>query len=184
MFKYIINDDLELKLLENCYIEEEFALIQRNRSYLKQWLPWVDGIKTFEDVAKSIKITKEQYVNNDGFRCGIWYKGRMAGIIGYHNIDWSNKSTSIGYWIGEEFQKKGIMIRACKVLVDYAIKELGLNRVEIRCAEENFKSRHIPEKLGFKNEGTLRESEWLYDHYVSHIVYGMLKDEWMHMYSG
>ncbi|NMM63769.1 GNAT family N-acetyltransferase [Clostridium sp. P21] len=179
MFKYVIDEDLELKLLDNSHIEEQFALTQRNRSYLKQWLPWVDGIKSFEDVAKFIKKTKKQFVDNDGFQCGIWYKGRMAGIIGYHNIDWTNKSTSIGYWLGEEFQNKGIMIRDCKVLVDYAVKELGLNRVEIRCAEKNLKSRHIPEKLGFKNEGTLRNVEWLYDHYVSHVVYGILKDEWI-----
>ncbi len=178
MFKYVIDDDLELKLLDTFHIEEQFALTQRNRSYLKEWLPWVDGIKSFEDVRRFIELTKQQFVSNNGFQSGIWYKGRLAGIIGYHNINWSNKSTSIGYWLGEEFQGKGIMVRACKVFVDYAMKELNLNRVEIRCAEGNSKSRHIPEKLGFKNEGTARNVEWLYDHYVSHVIYGILKDEW------
>ncbi|WP_242967796.1 GNAT family N-acetyltransferase [Tepidibacter mesophilus] len=42
----------------------------------------------------------------------------------------------------------------------------------------NVKSRAIPQRLGFKNEGVLREAEWLYNHYVSHVVYGMLDNEW------
>ncbi|WML37472.1 GNAT family protein [Clostridium sp. OS1-26] len=178
MFKHIIDKELELKLLDNCDRDELFALIDSNRPHLKQWLPWVDGTKSNEDLKGFIDSTKQQYINNNGFQLSIWYKGKIAGVIGFHSVNWSNKSTSIGYWLGKEFEGKGIMTRACTVFVDYAFKELKLNRVEIRCAENNYKSRAIPERLGFKNEGTLRESEWLYDHFVSHIVYGMLKDEW------
>lgn len=178
MFKHIIDKELELKLLDNCDRDELFALIDSNRPHLKQWLPWVDGTKSSEDLKGFIDSTKQQYINNNGFQLSIWYKRKIAGVIGFHSVNWSNKSTSIGYWLGKEFEGKGIMTRACTVFVDYAFKELKLNRVEIRCAENNYKSRAIPERLGFKNEGTLRESEWLYDHFVSHIVYGMLKDEW------
>jgi ribosomal-protein-serine acetyltransferase len=63
-------------------------------------------------------------------------------------------------------------------LVDYAFNELGLNRLEIRCATENTKSRAIPQRLGFKQEGTIRQAEWLYDHYVDLVVYGILASEW------
>jgi ribosomal-protein-serine acetyltransferase len=63
-------------------------------------------------------------------------------------------------------------------LTDYAFNELKLDKVEIRVAVENKKSRGIPERLGFVSEGCIRQAEWLYDHYVDHIVYGMLAKDW------
>ncbi|WP_336296604.1 GNAT family protein [Bacillus pinisoli] len=54
---------------------------------------------------------------------------------------------------------------------------MDLNRVEIRVADENIKSRAIPERLGFINEGKVQNAEWLYDHYVDHIIYSKLRED-------
>lgn len=108
----------------------------------------------------------------------IRYNGELAGVIGFHRVDWLNHSTSIGYWLAEDFQGKGIMTASCRCLLDYAFGNLGMNRVEIRCATENLRSRAIPERLGFTEEGLIRQAEWLYDHYVDHLVYGLLREEW------
>lgn len=70
------------------------------------------------------------------------------------------------------------MTNTVKALLQYAFVVLQLNKVEIRAAEGNAKSRAIPERLGFTAEGTIRAAEWLYDHYVNHVVYGMLASEW------
>lgn len=178
MFKYKVDEDIELKLLEIRDTKELFELTNSCRDYLRQWLPWLDGSKTEEDTRTFIEATQKQFASNNGFQAGIWYKGEIAGVIGYHGINWANKSTSIGYWLGEKYIGKGIMTKSCKALVNYALIDLKLHRVEIRCAEENYKSRAIPERLGFAKEGIIREAEWLYDHYVSHVAYGILAKEW------
>lgn len=178
MFKYVVDKDIELRLLENKYTEEMFRLVDSCRNHLREWLPWVDGTKNIEDTKNFIEITKKQFVSNDGFQAGIWYKGELAGVIGYHSINWTHKSTSIGYWLSKEYVGRGIMTKACRVFIDYALIDLKLNRVEIRCAENNYKSKAIPERLGFKTEGIIREAEWLYDHYVDHVIYGVLAKEW------
>ncbi len=70
------------------------------------------------------------------------------------------------------------MTRACRALVGHAFTELNLNRVEIRCASDNARSCAIPERLSFRREGLLREAEWLYDRFVDHVVYGLIRSEW------
>jgi len=179
MFEFVIDNEVVLKLLDTRDADQLFELMDSSRSYLKEWLPWVDGTKSAEDAKSFIEMTRKQFASNDGFQAGIWYRGNIAGVIGFHEINWSNKSTSIGYWLGERYQGNGVMTKACKAFLDYVFKELKLNRVEVRCAEGNSRSRAIPERLSFIKEGIVRETEWLYDHYVDHVVYGILAREWL-----
>ncbi len=178
MFKYMIDEDVELRLLDNNHAEVMFKSIDLCRDYLREWLPWIDGTKTIEDTKSFIEMTKKQFASNEGFQAGIWYKGEFAGVIGYYGLNWYSKSVNIGYWLDKRYMGKGIMTKACRVFIDHAFNEYKLNRVEIRCAEGNYKSRAIPERLGLSKEGIIREAEWLYNYYVSHVVYGMLAAEW------
>ena len=178
MFCLTVDDEIKLCLREDRHAEELFALVDANRIYLREWLPWLDLNTTVDDTRKFIKISLEQFAGNNGFQTAIVYQGEVAGIIGYNQIDWANRTVEIGYWLDANHQGRGIITRSCRFLVDYAFTELDLNRVVIRCAAGNQKSCAVPERLGFKKEGTLRQAEWLYDHFVDLVVYGMLKEEW------
>lgn len=173
-----IEKNLELKQLVEGDALKLFSLIDSNRLFLRKWLPWIDDNKSINDVLDFIKFADKQQKNNNGMQLGILSNNNLTGVIGYHYIDWMNKHTSIGYWLSEEFTGKGIATKATKSLVDFAFLNLGLNRIEIRCAPENYASRSIPTRLGFKEEGLLREVEWLYDHFEDNIVYGITKNEW------
>lgn len=176
MFKCIINEDIELRLLEVRHSEELFQLTDDSRNSLREWLPWIDSTKTVENTKGFIEATLKQFCNNDGFQAGIWYKGELAGVVGLHTINWTNKSTSLGYWLGESFQGKGLMTKSCKEVINYSFNELNLKRIEIRVATGNEKSLAIPHRLGFKKEGCLAKSELLYDKYVDHYVFGLINE--------
>ncbi|MGG4041278.1 GNAT family N-acetyltransferase [Bacillus smithii] len=178
MLRLPIDDQTYLKLVEEQDAEPLFNLTDSCRTYLREWLPWVDSTKAVEDTISFIELSKKKFASKNGMDAGIWYNGQLAGIIGLHFIDWSNKKTSIGYWLGEPFQGRGLMTKACIAMIHHIFNDLHLNRVEIRCAVLNSKSRAIPERLGFSQEGTIREAEWLYDHFVDHIVYSLLAREW------
>jgi ribosomal-protein-serine acetyltransferase len=173
-----IEQGLSLRSLEHEDTKELFALTDSCRAYLRCWLPWLDATRSVQDTRSFIESALRQSAANLGFQCGIWSDGHLVGVIGYHHVDWPNRSTNIGYWLGEQYQGRGLMTKASRALVDYAFHTWRMNRVEIRCAVENIKSRAIPERLGFRNEGILREAEWLYDHFVDHVVYGMIAKEW------
>ncbi len=174
-----VGDGLRIKSFDTSDAQRLFDLIESCRSYLREWLPWLDTTQSVEDVNLFIESTIQQLTANNGFQGGIWEGARILGVIGFHRVDWLNRSTTIGYWLGREFQGRGVMTRACQSMVRHAFSDLHLHRVEIRCAVGNLKSRAIPERLGFKVEGTIREAEWLYDHFVDHVVYGMLQQEWI-----
>ena len=167
-----------LRLVEESDDEELFALIDRNRAHLRGWLPWLDGNTTIDDSRAFILHSKEQHFSNRGFQAGVWYENKLAGIIGYHPIDWQNRIVMIGYWLGKEYQGKGIMTESCRLLINYAFDEYNLNRVEIRSATGNSKSCAIPERLGLTREGVIRDGEWLYDHFVDLFLYSMLATRW------
>lgn len=178
MFTHRIDSATYMKLLEPQDSDKLYQLIDSSREHLRQWLPWVDQNTTVEHSRQFIQHTLDQFASNNGFTAGIWYQGALAGIIGFHKIDWSNRSTSLGYWLGEEYTGLGLMQKAVSKSLDYAFLELRLNRVEIRSAIGNVRSRRIPEKLNFTHEGTIRQAEKLVYGYVNHNVYGMLLEEW------
>jgi ribosomal-protein-serine acetyltransferase len=177
MFKFVIDDEIYLMLIRERDAEELFNLVDSSREYLREWLPWVDGTKDVDTSREFISAAKKQFAEGKGFQAGIWYKEKLVGIIGFHGISMNNRNSSIGYWLHNDYQGNGIMTRACEAAVNYGFGELQLNRIEIRCAEGNYKSRAIPERLGFVREGIAREAEWLYDHFVNHIVYSKLESD-------
>jgi ribosomal-protein-serine acetyltransferase len=178
MFRYKIDHEVELRLLQEYQADQLFDLIDENRDYLREWLPWVDGNQSADDTKVFIRRSLSRFAKEDGFASGIWYQNRLVGCIDLHEIDWFNHQTSIGYWLSASDQGQGIMTRACRELINYAFHKLDLNRIEICCAPENLKSRAIPEKLGFKQEGTVRQTQRLYNRFVDLVVYGMLASEW------
>jgi len=178
MIKIQVEDGLYLKSLEVADSEVLLPLVDGNRAYLREWLPWLDMTRTIDEMIAFVDSAIRQQSAGLGFQAGIWSRNQIVGVIGYHHLEWANRSTCIGYWLGEVFQHRGIMTKACRTLVEYAFEDWHLNRIEIRCAVGNMKSRAIPERLGFRSEGTLRDAEWLYDHFVDHVVYGMLAGEW------
>lgn len=178
LFIHKIDDELSLKLIEGKDSERVFELTERSREYLRQWLPWLDGTTKVEDTEAFIKMSLEGFVEGRSLQTVILYRGQAVGVAGFNQINRANQTAYIGYWLGKDYQGNGIMTRVAQALTDYAFTELKLNKVEIRAAVENTKSRAVPERLGFVQEGTLRQAEWLYDHYVDTVVYGMLAAEW------
>ncbi|MDY0404150.1 GNAT family protein [Virgibacillus sp. 179-BFC.A HS] len=179
MFYYEVDEDITLRLLNFDDTDELFGLIDTSRDHLRQWMPWLDTTKEPEDSKQFIDSAYQSYANRQSLIAGIFYRGRLAGMVSFNSLDWANRIGSVGYWIAQNYQGKGIMTRSVRGLVDYGFHVLGLNRIDIRAAYGNKKSRAIAERLGFRQEGQLRQVEWLYDHYVDHVVYGMLAQDWI-----
>ncbi len=173
-----IDAETELTLLDLAHASEFFDLIERNRPYLREWLAWLDRTKSVADSEQFIDFTRREFAENKAIALWIWQSGRIVGIL--HLTEWSavNRKAAIGYWVGQEWRGQGIAKKVVRGLCEYAFQVLNLNRLEIRCAAENTASQAVPIALKFKREGILRDNEWLYDHFVDHVVFSLLKTDW------
>jgi ribosomal-protein-serine acetyltransferase len=180
MFRTPIRGDVELRLLEERHAPLIFGLVNQERAYLSQWMPWVDTL-TEEDALTFVRLMRQQFAANESVSAGIWKGDRFAGVIGTQKINWLMRNVELGYWLGPEFQGSGIMTEACRALVTHLLTDLALHRVEIHCATGNAKSIGVPRRLGFTLEGTLREAGFARGSFHDLLVFGMLKTEWPQM---
>ena len=172
-----ISESCLLRPLDEADAPELHSLIEADRERLARWLRWAAN-QAFEDTVTFIRETKTQAARNDGFQGAVVIDGRIAGTIGFTGVDWENRSTAIGFWLAAKHEGRGVMTEAARALVDHALLTWKLNRVEIRAAAENRRSRAIPERLGFREEGTLRRAERVDGRYLDVIVYSVLAKDW------
>ncbi|WP_339725859.1 GNAT family protein [uncultured Paraglaciecola sp.] len=175
--KIQVDNNIHIELLVPEFTERLYVLTNRNRAYLKTWLAWLDLVKTFEDTQMFIEHTVQQHNHNQATTFAIVFRDKLVGIAGFNQFDYQHKWGVIGYWLCASYNGKGVMTKVVEKLLEYGFVENRLNKIEIRCAVENHKSRAIPERLGFTYEATLRQCEWLYDKYVDHAVYSLLASE-------
>jgi ribosomal-protein-serine acetyltransferase len=178
MFARPVAPGVEIRLFALRDAEELFDVVQRNRVYLREWLPWVDYTESPEDLRRFIQRVINQYEANQGPQAVIRVDGRIAGSVGCHPIDWPNRHCSVGYWLDAGLQGRGLMTQCCAALIDYLFHDLGLHRLTIQCGTGNRKSCAIPRRLGFTLEGIMRQAEWVNDRFVDLIVWGLLEQDW------
>ena len=178
MFCCKVNAQVELRMLERHHAEELFRVVDANRKHLRAWLPWLDVVRSAADTERYITAWLQQFATNRGFHAGVWHDEGLCGVINHVTVDWSNRTACLAYWLARSHEGKGIITSSCREFLAHAFDTWQLNRITIESATGNVRSRAIAERLGFKLEGVVRQAEWLYDHYVDHAFYGLLKSEW------
>ncbi len=174
MFFREVDRDIKLSLSIPHYAEEIFELADKNRDFLKQWLPWLDNVRQASDTRDFLELQLLRFQQGKALHVTIFYRDKIAGVAGFNQIDRFNDIGYIGYWLGEEYNGKGIMTKTVKELIEIGRSYYSLVRFDIRCAVENSRSRAIPERLGFQNEGTIHHAVKVYDRNQNHVIYGLL----------
>lgn len=148
---------------------------------LQLWLPWAS-----RDYSKSVP----QHFVRDSI--AAWSEGRAYDFairrqgepdrhIGNVSIWHTSKQNAVaeaGYWVRSDETRKGICTEAMAQLLSIGFEDLDLHRITLRIAVGNRGSERIAEKLGFLQEGILREDVKIGERWVDHSVWGLLSNEW------
>lgn len=166
-----------LQVLREADVPELHALIEANRAHLSRWLTW-PGSQSFEDTLAFVMSGEERAGVDGALHCAIRCEGRIVGVVSYMTVNWRHRRTTLGYWLDKGHQGRGLAVEAVQALVEHAFRAWKLNRVEIRAAVENDRSRALAERLGFVEEGILHQAEFVNGRFLNTVLYGMTVDIW------
>lgn len=150
-----VSDDIALKAVSIEFFDEIVSLVEKNQKYLAEFLPWAVDYKQ-ESTKEYILDSEKNFKENKRFDYSIFYSDKIVGACGSHAIDYENKKTSIGYWLAEDFQGNGIITQSCKKLIEELFNNLNLDKIELYCAIDNFKSQKVAERLSFKDKTLIK----------------------------
>jgi ribosomal-protein-serine acetyltransferase len=176
--RFVLSETLHMRPVGPRDADALFAVTVANRAHLAPWMPWARELRHAGQTREWIRTVVRQQAEESGLACLVIESGRIAGTVGLNRIDHLNGATAIGYWLTEAAQGRGIMTAAVRALLEHSFDTVGLHRVVIEAAPDNRRSRAVPERLGFTQEGVLREVERIGDRHLDHVVYGLLAPEW------
>lgn len=174
-----VSPQIRMELTDAAHAAGLLQAVNENRNHLSAFLPWVPFMQTEADFEKYIAHCGQLHQQNLERSFVIFYEDTIVGRIGLHHINTRDQNASIGYWLCKSAEGKGIASSCCRAIIDYGFKQLQLHRIEIRAAEQNLRSRAIPQKLGFSFEGTIRQAEYVNGQWYNLALYSILIEEWI-----
>jgi len=133
--------------------------------------------RTLEEEILSLNGIEEKYKRNDYYNWLITLKdnNKIIGAINLQVEDF-NESLEFNYAIDDRYKGNGYMTEALKIVKEYCLNELKVNRLFGGCEINNIGSKKVMEKCSFVYEGTLRNYLKLRDGYHDMYLYSIIKN--------
>lgn len=173
-----INNKIKL-----CYPSPDFALplfqlIESQREYLKDWMPWANKSNSLPEIKAILKENIRTNLSGQKLTIYIFSETELIGSVALTHIDKEHFKAEIGYWLHREYQGKGIMTQCLQGLMDYVYRTSDTNRLYMQIPSDNRASIRLAERLNFQHEGTLRADAFINGKMNDMKIYGLLRSDW------
>ncbi|RFM31659.1 GNAT family N-acetyltransferase [Chitinophaga silvisoli] len=132
------------------------------------------------EAAQLVVFFREKLLSGEGMRWGIFQQDNdtLIGTCGLHHINKTHYKAEMGYDLLPAFWGKGIMTASLNRLLQYAFEVLSLNRIEAVVDPANKLSILLLERLGFQQEGLLRQAFFQKGKFVDAYMFSLLSSEY------
>ncbi|MEW9121529.1 MAG: GNAT family protein [Thermotaleaceae bacterium] len=141
----------------------------------------IEPFENLEQVKDMVELLNSLFEQREANRWAIVLKEKncVIGTCGYNRgLKEEDFLGEIGYELDKAYWGKGYGTEALKAVIDYGFEQLELNRIEAMVMLENIQSTALLKRLGFKEEGILREHGFYKGRYWDEYCYSLLKREW------
>ncbi len=142
-----------------------------------QWLPLPRPYTEATALEFITEIAPAQQADGSGIVRAIEVSGRFAGCIDLKKTDWRAGVTEVGYWVAPWGRGRRLAGRAARLVAEWALREHGLERVELHAAARNDASQRSAEVPGFTREGVLRNAGFTHEGRVDLVVYSLIRSD-------
>jgi len=182
LFTWPLGDDAAL-IPRTVAIEEAYqALLEVNYERLAHWFAGAfEQPPTLEGTHADLARDSHAWLEGSQLPLAITVKAEDSWrLVGWVNllIERPARRAEVGYWLDAGFEGQGLVTRAVTAVLDHAFGTLGLHRVKLQTITNNKRSRNVAQRLGFTQEGVLREAAVFPDERRDVVVYGLLAREW------
>jgi ribosomal-protein-serine acetyltransferase len=172
-----IDSQLELRSARHEHAQAFADLVVSNHDSLRRYLPAITQVDSLESAQEHMAHCLKEAEALELLEVHIFFENQLCGAIRLNYFEHHNQKVALGYLIDTAHQGKGLVGRSARAMIDFAFNELNMNRIELRCVPENLASVKVAERLGFVQEGRLRQAEMLDQGLVDLLVYSLLKSE-------
>jgi ribosomal-protein-serine acetyltransferase len=158
VFSVDLADGAQLRPLEPWQAEEFLAHLDRARDTVDPWIPWATLSTDLRSARRTLQRYADMTARDEGRIYGIWLDGTLVGGCMFVSFDTKTGICEVGCWLEPAGTGRGLVTRAVGVLVDWAMRTRGMDRVEWHCRPDNVASSNVARRLGMRLEGTLRAS--------------------------
>lgn len=181
MFAIPLSDTLpaELRPLEPWHAEEFLAHIDRARENLNQFIAFASLTTDLDSARATLRHYADKAAADTGAIYGIWLDGTLVGGVMFPHFDVKHLNCEIGVWAEPAGEGLGLITAGVRQLIEHAVAERGMQRVEWFSSTRNTRSRAVAQRVGMRLDGVLR-SYYLHNGVRQDSeVWSLLADEWL-----
>ncbi|MET8147693.1 GNAT family protein [Actinoplanes sp. NPDC049668] len=161
MFAIDLGDGAELRPLEPWQVPEFLAHMDRARASVDPWIPWAGVSTDLTTASATLQRYADMMARDAGRLYGIWLDGTLVGGTMFVDFNVKDGNCEIGCWLEPAGTGRGLITKAVARLIDWAIVDRGIYRVQWHCRPDNTASSNVARRLGMRVDGVLR-GEYLY----------------------
>lgn len=171
-----VSATVNLQAVNESHVPALHQLIIKNKTWLAESLNWPQFVTREDETYKYVQGNMMLHERGIAKMFLIFQGQQMVGVLSFNQIEPTNKTGYIGYWLDESAQGQGILSASLQAFVHYYAQRGEVRRFVIKCRVENQRSNQVALRNGFVLEGCMKQAEFLNDVYCDQNIYARIVD--------
>ena len=133
--------------------------------------------KSQEDTRRNIESNRLQFLNKEGVHWALTLYGDdcFIGSCCYWRLIREHHRAELGYDLLPRYWGQGLMYEALTAVLSFGFEVMELHSTEAQIDPDNIRSRRVLERLGFRQDGVIRENYFFEGRYTDTAIFTLLR---------